>query len=74
MPTFLWRSDPVGYQCGAPLTQLQVLRAWANIVIEMYTRDTSISTWPLTQVLDFLQDEKLPSDAVQLLSTCLDEV
>lgn len=64
----------MGCQSGAPVTQLQVLRAWANIVIEMYTRDASISTWPLAQVRDLLQDEKLPSDAVQLLSTCLDEV
>lgn len=74
MPTFLWRPEPVGHHSGASVTQLLILRAWANVVIEMYIRDASVSSWPLARVRDRVQSGVLPPDAVRLLSTCLDEV
>lgn len=75
MPTFLWRQEPCGSETGCPVTQLHVLRAWANIIVELYTRDTEVSRWPLAQIQDWLLHQStLPPDAVQLLSTCLNEV
>lgn len=74
MPTFLWRQEPEERQSGVAVTQLDVLRAWVNVVIEMYTRDASVRSWPLARVQELLQGQSLPPEAAQLLSTCLDKV
>jgi hypothetical protein len=73
LPTFLFRPTPAWCGDGMAITQSHVLRAWAAIILELYTLHAT-NTWGLEEMLASLRNPVVHGDAVKLISMCLNEV
>jgi hypothetical protein len=62
------------WRVAAEEEQIEVLVAWARIVLELYVRDDAASSWDLPRLRKELQNPAVHEEARALLQACLDVV